>query len=103
MKKTLWCRKCQAVTEQEHMDRRLCICTCGQENYLGARIPKPRPEKIPGKRGRKPVLSVLQIEEAYRLRYMSHMTWSSIAIRFGCCALTVTKAVAAWRKHAEQA
>ena len=37
MKVSLYCKRCDEVTEQEHMERRLCICTCGQENYLGGR------------------------------------------------------------------
>jgi len=104
MKRTLYCKNCKIYTDQEHIKGRLCICACGQENYIGGRkrkeqcavpglprlwesVPKP---KHP--RGRPPVLTSAQIEEAVRLR-LAKMKWAGIAARFGCAVLTVQKAV----------
>jgi hypothetical protein len=102
MKRTLYCKNCKTETEQEHIERRLCICTCGEENYIGARRPKEirRRDTLPTlpkfasrrRRGRPPALTRQQIEEAVRL-HLARMKWAGIAARFGCSVMTVQKAV----------
>lgn len=101
MKKRAYCKSCGEYTEQEHMERKICVCRCGQMNTLGVKPPKRRKPRTtkPGRPGRPPVLTAAQVEEAVRLR-LAKMKWAGIANRFGCSVPTVCKAVKAYKAGA---
>jgi len=99
MKVSLYCKRCEEVTEQEHMERRLCICTCGQENFIGVNHKSKTIDtrtstmngagkKLP--RGRQPALTMQQAEEVKRLGH-AKLGAVAIGLRFGVTAQVIRR------------
>jgi predicted DNA-binding protein (UPF0251 family) len=82
----VYCKRCQKRTEYLHLKARTCICsTCGETNYA------PKAPKMKGKRGRRALLTIEQVDEVVRLR-LAGIKDKEIATRFGVSTGTIYNA-----------
>lgn len=91
----LYCKNCEEVVAHSKIEK-VCICsTCGTERSSRGRkvsMDPNKPDKVPGKRGRKPALTDEAKYEAYRLHTVG-LSDKAITIRLGGVSIpTVRKA-----------